>query len=346
MGAAIQIRNIQGLRFLAAFAVAAFHVGAHYFYLDRPGWLAPLLLPFKDLGTVGVDVFFVISGFIMWHTTRDAHAPVDAPAFLIRRFARIFVGYWPWLAFGCVVYFLLLGNSPEPYNILGSITLAGNAVGTGRPVLSVTWTLTFELVFYLALALTMLLPRGWAVPALACWALAGLLSPWPATALLSPYVVEFVAGAALCWYLSGDRPAPLWAFAAVALGALVAGVLLAEGSIHLRVLLFGCFATALVGLAVLLEGRGWIVPRWVVTLGGASYALYLCHMPIITYARSHWRAVLAQPDLMFATALGGSIAIAVLWYVVAEERLNGRVRHLVAGLLQRPAAARRQSAST
>ena len=78
--------NLQLLRFLAALPVIAYHTAPHIWASgeSRDGLLQTIQL----FGFGGVDIFFVISGFIMWHTTLDDRGPADAWRFLRRRAAR------------------------------------------------------------------------------------------------------------------------------------------------------------------------------------------------------------------------------------------------------------------
>ena len=79
--------NIQFLRFAAALAVVVYHAGKHVAATGAdPGWL---FRAGEAVGFAGVDVFFVISGFIMFHTTRESAGAAAAAEFLKRRVARI-----------------------------------------------------------------------------------------------------------------------------------------------------------------------------------------------------------------------------------------------------------------
>ena len=88
---------IQALRGIAVFLVVLTH--ARYSFSDTPTW--PLAEQLLRPGAMGVDLFFVISGFIMVYTTRRlAGTPGEALDFLVRRFARI----WPLYAVVTLIY--------------------------------------------------------------------------------------------------------------------------------------------------------------------------------------------------------------------------------------------------
>jgi peptidoglycan/LPS O-acetylase OafA/YrhL len=94
--------NIQCLRLVAAALVLLYHTEA-WIRLDS-GFAAPLFAFGQAAGFAGVDVFFVISGFIMAHTTLAAQGGVAAGEFARRRAARIYSGYWPFFALTLVVF--------------------------------------------------------------------------------------------------------------------------------------------------------------------------------------------------------------------------------------------------
>ena len=99
--------NIQFLRFVAAMLVVFFHCAAH---LQASRQAPGLLFGFgQSAGFAGVDIFFVISGFIMAWTTADDRA-ADAVAFAKRRVARIYSGYWPFFLLALGLFSLLGGQ--------------------------------------------------------------------------------------------------------------------------------------------------------------------------------------------------------------------------------------------
>lgn len=86
------VGNIQTLRFLAAMWVFFHHMQTTGFGFKN----SELLSLFIGMGFVGVDLFFVISGFIMSITTRNTEPGFSAASqFLLRRFSRIYAGWWP-----------------------------------------------------------------------------------------------------------------------------------------------------------------------------------------------------------------------------------------------------------
>lgn len=148
--------GIQSLRGLAALAVVLHHISVmvekdKYFATDFLGGI------FTN-GFRGVDLFFVISGFIMMNTI---HVDPDKTAaqFIVQRIKRIFVPYLPFFAIlmaASLAVPAISGGAPFYFGTLISniFLLPRSDLSTYVPV--VAWTLTFELTFYLIFALAML----------------------------------------------------------------------------------------------------------------------------------------------------------------------------------------------
>jgi exopolysaccharide production protein ExoZ len=125
----LQLKSIQILRAAAALGVLLDHAGR---------WLD--VAPIVDIGAAGVDLFFVISGFIMVYTSERLFGQTGAPQrFLARRIIRIVPLYWTLTAFAALVLF---GFGP---NTLGSYLFIPTHRG---PILTVGWTLNYEMMFY------------------------------------------------------------------------------------------------------------------------------------------------------------------------------------------------------
>ena len=146
------IRNLQALRAVAAYMVVLYHfLGQQVSQLYPPA-------KFLSFGAAGVDIFFVVSGFIMVVTTmkRDM-APGE---FLLHRIARIVPVYWvvTILLFAIVMY----GFKPVGIMRMQPDWLAKSLLfipfdrdGRVEPIISVGWTLNYEMFFYLLFALSL-----------------------------------------------------------------------------------------------------------------------------------------------------------------------------------------------
>ncbi len=165
-----QLAYIQGLRGIAAAAVVLYHARI---FIDGPSFLDAGTRLFGS-GSAGVDLFFVISGFIMMHTTGDVDgSPRAALDFAAKRFARI----WPVYAVAFAAMWLLTRPSDSPAFVT-TWSSAGQALAFlpsapgqaapffGYPLLHVGWTLNYEAFFYLLFAISLLVPRRWRLVAL------------------------------------------------------------------------------------------------------------------------------------------------------------------------------------
>jgi exopolysaccharide production protein ExoZ len=187
-----KIRIIQALRAVAANLVVIFHIVLLYSQYD-PSY-APRAANFPDIGSVGVQCFFVISGFVIATVARRE----SVGEFLFARFARIYPIYWFYLAV-TVGYLALRHVETDGPPVISSILLLPDAA---KPRLSVSWSLIHEVYFYIVVALIMA-ARAPLFPALGCWAAAilifkssGAIADSPLMALITHgYTLEFIAGA-------------------------------------------------------------------------------------------------------------------------------------------------------
>ena len=138
-----RLLEVDSLRGLAALVVVLFHYTSRFAELYRPGSETMLSVPW---GHYGVNLFFIISGFVIFMTLERAQRPMD---FVVSRFSRLFPAYWAALL---VTYFIthLLGL---PLKLVDWVVLVKNLPMIhglfGVPhVDGVYWTLEVELLFY------------------------------------------------------------------------------------------------------------------------------------------------------------------------------------------------------
>lgn len=322
-----RISNVQALRAIAVLLVMFLHLRDLAAVRGLGAWLPD----WASVGHAGVDLFFVISGFVMvliGHA--DEARPRAAGRFLYRRWARIYPTYWFWFLVTLLVYLTapawLRLRPGDLTHLLESFLL----VPTWTPQLvAVSWTLKYELYFYLVFSLIILLPAGWRMPALALWGGAMLIGQsvcYRAPEILChkslfltmhPLAFEFLFGALVAWlYLRVRVPRPfavLW----LGIGLLVAGALVYVWSgVHLddniwyRVLLFGMPAAVLLQGCLEVERQaGWTAPGWLSAIGDASYSIYLSHFLIFELLFGALVAIDAMPSplldmMVFGAALG------------------------------------------
>lgn len=292
---------LDALRGIAALLVLATHLQSSITGFYPSGWLAshPAAASTLSHGAIGVDVFFLISGFIVFLAARRViHAGKGVRLFLLKRFLRIFLPYWPIALILAAAYALLPGLSaaadPIQVNWLKSLTLIP---GGGDYSLSVAWTLSFELFFYLLLGLSLAL-RGptwrWGlilIPSvLALVRVAALRSlefgqaTTPLTLLANPYQWEFLLGCAVAVLAGSHLP---WLATCRRRGVFLVGLLLLAGLLLLwpfavtftyrLALLLVLSVLILLSSVIDIEFPGLRALAWV---GGISYSLYLIHNPL------------------------------------------------------------------
>lgn len=358
--------NLHLLRFFAALPVLAYHTAEHVWASGVPkeGWLYANHLA----GFGGVDVFFVISGFIIWHTTHEENGHGAAWRFLRRRIARTFSGYWPFLLLSLLLLYLYHPQLLAQKDLLLSSTLIPKPAAPtsqllpGRLSLPVAWTLIYEVYFYLAFGLLIVLRRqakiGVIAIAVAAMIAAGLYAVYTGifaidrlldasllfTFYLSPYCLEFLAGCLLgevyrrytirwplAWLLFGVAMTVVigWVNARWFGGRLNMGYY-----IPTRVLLFIAAAVGYVMWALSLDQQGKsFLPRVCLVLGGSTYALYLSHTLWLRWLYDigvrDWlqQNGLTVPGYWAASLL--IIAASAAYYQFAERRLHSGFRRVL-----------------
>ncbi len=284
-----KLRSLELLRAIAALLVVLFHTETIF--------LASGHTPFHGLfsaGNRGVDLFFVLSGFIIAYVHRgDLGRPGRLGNYLYNRLTRIYPAVWIMTAFALAVYASGFGGAGkggklDPESIAASFLLLAQH---GAPLVNVTWTLTYEMFFYAVFAVIIVNLRAGLALLLLWQGAAAVLAITGVNLGLSGYYLrsiclEFSLGLACAWWLIRNPvPRRLWtAWALLALGALsfVAGMAL-NNTINWAPALCALGSAMLILALVRLEQSGRIrVPAILVRFGGASYAIYIVHYSVIT----------------------------------------------------------------
>jgi Predicted acyltransferases len=278
---------VQYLRGFAALAVFLFHISSLTVVL----W-GPAAADVDHAGAAGVDLFFVISGFVM-AMILSRPGPFSVRDFAIQRIARIVPGYYVMtiavFVLALVAPALFITTSADPATLLRSLTFVpvADSQGSIAPLLVVGWTLDYEVFFYLLCAVGALLCGRRALVAVSgvivALVLAGLLVT-PEHPTLRFYtdtiLLEFVYGIAI-WRLhrSGalsDQKLP--SALIFALGILLLAIQIEREPGAGRALVWGLPAAFILlgGLRVL-----DFEIRWLSLVGDWSYAFYLTHLFVI-----------------------------------------------------------------
>jgi exopolysaccharide production protein ExoZ len=334
---------VQVLRALAALCVVLGHAQYEAAQMAKKTGQA-----FEDLAypfDIGIHVFFVISGFVIVLTAqRTGQGTSAVQQFLWRRFIRVVPLYWFYTSLMIVALFIFpkafdiaaadIGHFIKSYLFIPHERPAGGV----RPLLSLGWTLNYEMFFYVVFAGLLLLPFQKALrvfyvlfPAIV---LAGLFVPpdWTAVHFWSkPIILEFMAGAAIAHLrISGFNLSSqgVWVFAVLAACSFVAlAFTLQDFHIHhpLNLLLKGGAGALLVAIATLTGFASSIkVPAWMTALGDSSYSLYLSHPFVLGVSAVIWA------KLPFLSGLN-------LWIYVGMTAIAAIIgAHVAYLLLERP----------
>ena len=278
--------GVQALRAVAALFVVGYHATLLPFEAGTP-----LAGGVWSTGACGVDIFFVISGFVMAVTAPGLAGRADGGrVFLWRRIVRVVPLYWlfttavwAWQGFGFGPEAGGAWHVAASYLFIPSFDRAHLPV----PLLQVGWTLNFEMMFYLLFAAALALempPSRFLPPILGALAVVGWREhpTWPAwTALASPLALEFLFGVVIATLARRGRLPGGWVGALLLAGGFAAVCRLPMAS-RARVVYWGLPAAAIVaGVVGLEDAMGRRLPRWLLEAGNASYAVYLVHFPIM-----------------------------------------------------------------
>ncbi|WP_083780405.1 acyltransferase [Nitrobacter sp. Nb-311A] len=290
--------SVQYLRAFAALLVVWFHASSQWSRISG----VPVSFP-ESGGQYGVDIFFVVSGFIMWITTSETTSPVT---FLYRRFTRIVPLYWLATSILILIAYvapqLLSTTKIDLFHTTTSFLFLPwhhPVTGSIAPLIIPGWTLNYEMTFYLLFAFCLLLPRTWLPIAvttiLTALVTIGAIFRFSSAAGIfytNNIVLEFAIGVAVGQWFSREGSS-FWLSISILVGCLILINFQILQLSHLSrsvkiglpaaLILFGCVFAELTFSA----------PRCRVLLflGAASYSVYLTHFATLPIVRKFWLAV-------------------------------------------------------
>jgi peptidoglycan/LPS O-acetylase OafA/YrhL len=327
-----RLQWIQILRAIAASSVVLHHATYYAFSRTSTGDGADQ----NSIFAAGVDLFFVISGFIMMMVSDPAHGRESRrSAFIFSRITRIVPLYWLYTivlsAAAIVVPGIIRSTQVSGESIVKSLLFIPFFQPNGNlsPILGVGWTLNYEMGFYAVFALLLGLGMRARVPAMALAFLAlfilgkvlGTDNPF-GVFLGHSITFEFVAGMALyLLHRQGRRATPIQAAALLCFAVLVFGWSAINGppSLDMRFFLWGLPAIAVVFAALSFPDVKGRLGRPLELLGDASYSIYLSHLFVIAalFMVMH-RVGLASPGLFITMAVVVSLAVGTVSYRFIE----------------------------
>jgi len=344
--------------------IAVLIVMFHHAKLTEPKYYDDLnVLPdVHALGLVGVDLFFVLSGFVMGYTTETQHGSLrNAAVFLWKRLFRIYPMYWIYCtALVPVVIFLptwINQSQGGRIDILASYLLWPTET---FPILLVAWSLVLEMWFFLVFVVVLLLPRKVLPLALGAWAavliLVNIVGPIPAPTPLelpqNALALEFISGVVISL---GFRRMPVWmGWVAPVLGLALVVVVgqqtppeLFTGTGLARPLSIGIgYALFLLGLVVLERRYGFERFARFTFLGNMSYSLFLCHVLVLAVMGRVWAVIWPHVGLTiwgsavwWVLTFGAILLVGWLSYRILEVplmRTSTRLRRRIFGASATP----------
>lgn len=361
--------SIQCLRAVAAIIVTYLHSlqtqaqFSHSFQQDFFYW--------DDFGAFGVDIFFVISGFIICYSAGPSAGRREAFRFLVRRFIRINpVYYIATLVLIAAKLPALLSRRIPPFPgnvILKSIFLLPVVDGNGwiDPILGQAWTLSFEWLFYVFFFLVILtrirnrelVLIGFSTLLVAAGAASYKIAFFPLHFVTSPLLLEFMLGVGLCWcyrkWTAGKTTAMLLLI--VGVGIFLAELFIGHGRISVangdadtafaaaRFVVWGIPAALIVSGFLFAEKAGVLDPsryRLLLLLGNASYSIYLTNGFLYGLLAALYLRVgfFLQPDLAILFQAAFAIAGGSLFYFCVEAPLMRRLKKRTAPSSGTPAS--------
>lgn len=358
-------QGIQILRGVAASAIVLVHS-----QWGAPGRTNTDVFAWEHMLEAGVDLFFVISGFIMMLVSDPASGrETSATDFLVRRIQRIVPLYWFYTL-------LLVGGALAIPSLLRWAVLSPELVlkslffvpafhpvnGNVQPLVSIGWTLQYEMFFYLLFAVCVGRSLGtrivWIAWIFGCLLIGGAVAEQRTAFVVfvsNPIVLEFLAGMIVYWLfrrgLAVRRaaipiafvllPLLIWSIGSGAAAPLAANL---DPRWH-RCLAWGLPAALLVYSVLAFGEVPGAVGRGLERLGDASYSLYLSHLFVVALVARIWTKLGLEvtPAFGVLVVLPAAVAAAFLSYYFVEKplgRLAQRLTEIIPRAVRLPRAPR------
>jgi peptidoglycan/LPS O-acetylase OafA/YrhL len=345
-----RLRALDGLRLVAALMVAAYHYGGRDGEVSQawgssPREQFPTLHEYFAYGCLGVQVFFVISGFVICMSGWGR----PLKSFFASRASRLLPAYWVAVALVTAVFALpvVAYDAVSPSDALVNLTMLQMPLGVDR-VLGVCWTLWAEVRFYALFALCVVLPganRRRVIMFCAGWTLATVIAqnanmPLLDIVVMPEYAPFFIGGVGLYLVHLDRRDAYGWGI--VAVSWLIGQHFAVQGLWHapdaggfsyrssmgiVLVVTFGFVAVAAIALGWL----RWANWRWLTVAGALTYPFYLVHEHLGWVVIHALHRGLGLPSAAtFSLTVASMLLLAWLLNQYVEKPLTPRLRALLA----------------
>lgn len=344
----MKLYSIQFLRALAALLVVYCHSidlqvkyavshQQHFFHL-------------QDFGAIGVDIFFVISGFIISFIGHNINGPGQTYEFLKKRFARINPYYYLVSIIAFILFFYQNDGAFTFKSVLKTITMLPVEPGSEIwwPVLTIGWTLSFEWFFYLLFSALIYKniksKEGYLIIMLLALVTIGVILNSPLIIIqfiTHPIILEFGAGALIGWLFRNKKISNALAFTSLIISIVCFIMLIWFGYgrvsesdevlsgrvTFLRLFYFGIPSILLVFGCVFLEAGSKFRTMWenqtFQLLGNASYSIYLVHTIVFSLLSMLYDrlGMIGSPDVLILIQLVLATIFGVICHLSIEKKI-------------------------
>lgn len=325
-------------------------------YTDRSGLFCQFAATWHT-GAAGVDLFFIISGFVMVQSTSGRFQQKGASAqFILRRLLRIVPLYW--LFTSVMLFLVLLPFTLQGQHVSGLYTIqsylfipAFNPTnGLDIPLLPPGWTLSYEMFFYAVFALILFLPeRSLLATITTLFVLLATIGLWQqpqnpiCKVVTNPLLLEFVFGCHLAVFTASRKISAPLCFILISAGltGLLASQLL-PFNITWRFVIWGIPTLCLTMGTVFLEKNSskLIPPKNIFTLlGDSSYSTYLSHTFVLLVISTLLKREIIHTvpnDLLAASSTVLCLLTGYLSYRTCEQPLSRFLRARLFPIKQGP----------
>lgn len=342
---------LQSLRALAAMYVMMFHCIPFWELLDNK-ILANILISLSSYGYAGVDIFFIISGYVIGLSSHKKIKNINVGfSFLLDRLSRVFLGYWPILFFTIVLSYVgirPLDNIEQRF--LGSFLLLDK--GSSINLLGVAWSLSYEITFYILAFIIIFFLGRFSLKKQIFFLVVVIFSYnfywyslhrdmifsgiWPLRYSMSALTIEFLLGLYISTlnlnFLKQKELIPLYGITAIFSFLVGTHNLFFVNYDLFRVCTFGVCGFSLLMISISLELNEIKTIDILNKIGNSSYSLYLLHPLLLSCA-----GVLIPRDDVLTKNICillipiFCVVVSLLWFYFVENKVYQAYKKIRSG---------------
>ncbi len=324
-----RIVNIQALRGAATLLVVLYHLMETEHKFAQGDSISP---SFMRICATSVDMFFIISGFVLVTVSTGKFQKIgETLHFFYNRITRVYSLYWFYTVL-LLVYFLLppemFSRPRQDINLFKSFLLLPQ---DNMPLLVVAWTLVYELYYYFIFGLLLFFAEKHLIKLLLLWAMAvvigriflhDIVNPNTCATMnviTHPLTLEFIIGCIMAkMVFAGTRTMGLVLFIIGILMLPINHILSADMAMEGwdRLFFYGLPSTLIVYGAIAAElESNFMFPKFMQTLGDASYSMYLSHYIVLPIIGRLWPLVLSRFNISGEGQIDNIIASVIMLVV-------------------------------